>query len=55
MTYEAEIRIRRDDPKVLAADFQAVTTLLAQRKADREKKGSRGRDHLQLVENATLA
>lgn len=35
MVYEAEIRIRRDDPKVLADDFQAVTALLEQRRADR--------------------
>ena len=36
MVYEAEIRIRRSDPTVLAADFQAVTTLLERRKAERD-------------------
>lgn len=51
MVYEAEIRIRRDDPKVLVEDFQAVTALLAERKADRNAESARenGRRHLQLV------
>jgi len=51
MVYEAEIRIRRDDPRVLADDFQAVTALLEQRKADREAQGagSKGRHRLELV------
>lgn len=51
MTYEAEIRIRRDDPKVLADDFQAVTALLAKRKADRNAQHApeANRRHLQLV------
>lgn len=30
MTYEAEIRIQHDDPKVVVDDFQVVTALLEQ-------------------------
>ena len=33
MTYSAEIRLRRDNPEQLAADFQAVAQLLEERKA----------------------
>jgi hypothetical protein len=50
MVFEAEIRIRRDNAKVLADDFQAVTALLEQRKADRdESKTPLSRRHLELV------
>jgi hypothetical protein len=59
MVYEAEILIRREDPRVLMADFEAVSALLSQRKADREKSGvpmpSRWRRHPQIVEGATLS
>lgn len=55
MVYEAEITIRRDDPAVLADDFQAITKLLEQRKAarhdQRSKSGATGRD-LRLVPTA---
>jgi len=33
VTYSAEIRLRRDNPEQLAADFQAVAQLLEERKA----------------------
>jgi hypothetical protein len=57
VVYEAQIRIRRTDPKVLADDFEAVAALLARRKADRELKTAPWprRRHLELVVSPTNA
>jgi hypothetical protein len=53
MVYEAEIRIRRGDPDVLAADFKAVTALLERRRLERRAppKPAVGGRRLRLVEN----
>ncbi len=44
MICEAEIVIRREDPRALMADLEAVTALLQQRKANRND-GARGRQN----------
>jgi len=36
VVFEAEIRIKRSDPRVLADDFEAVAILLAKRQVERE-------------------
>lgn len=51
MVYEAEIAIRRDNPRALMADFEAVTALLerrrtARRAEDDKPSARRGQAHL---------
>lgn len=55
MVYEAEIVIRREDPRVLIADFEAVSALLQQRRANRNDgaTGRRNDRRLHLIAAST--